>query len=770
MRFQSVGNLLLGALAAVLVPAATEARTCLMLYQMADNNLEYYLRQDYQELTNSAVVRRTDELRVWIYYDALNQGGQALPNTVDNNGNAVTSTFTGSRYVTYDPNYQQMRVDQELPGEQNSDTQASVQNFLEHALDDCLGDGFFSLFAIFSSHGGGFAGYGGDENGRLRSRQLLQTNAGVASAIRTALSNKGQSQLDVIGFDACLMQAVGAADDYEDVARYLLASEAVEPGHGWAYAYLTQAPDALTLAKEILTTFLAQTQGGSSHQSPKTMAILDTDKFSTFITSFESFASDILSLLQRQDADLHTAVARARSQSVAFEGIVDAVGSQNPSGLDIGSWLYNFQTLCSPGGDLQVDLETAISTYQDMFVDEGVGPGTSAGTGMHITWPNAGEFNANRALWNQVLFNNANYVTQITPNFKSFLQWYLVSNSPNNPNQDTICGSANAPPADDVANADPGALILVDSGGINAQTNTFEIRATIAQEVTQMLVEYSLDLSTPIQQVLIDKGYTPEEGEYLYLLGGDVAGSYTGARFSADWDQNFYFLNITSSGTFDALYVFDQGDGSRKIPAMYFPEANKEDVANLQFLDYLFFDFDHWIQQGARFSFLKFSVDEADGRINDNLSLFISNEAGVFAEQPRSAQGYIIPLIYVDALLQGKNINTLPGGFNQTVVPWGENIDYNILTTPVANVFNVIPDLDAVMVNMYAYNHGDPSAEPDNRYYDVRRERGNAGGFQVQPDSTETGPAELENSSASALLTTGLGLFAGIGMFLLGLF
>ena len=42
----------------------------------------------------------------------------------------------------------------------------------------------------------------------------------------------GPSKLQVLGFDACLMQAVGAADDYFDVADYILASEAVEPGHG----------------------------------------------------------------------------------------------------------------------------------------------------------------------------------------------------------------------------------------------------------------------------------------------------------------------------------------------------------------------------------------------------------------------------------------------------------------------------------------------------------------------------------------------------------
>ena len=151
------------------------------------------------------------------------------PNTVDSFGNALTSSFTGSRYITYDPSLGRMRVDTELAGEQNSDTPSSIQNFLQRALADCLPNGYDSLMAVFSSHGGGFAGYGGDENGR----KLLQTNAAIASGIRSALSNAGgPSKLEVIGFDACLMQAVGAADDYKDIADYLLASEAVEPGHG----------------------------------------------------------------------------------------------------------------------------------------------------------------------------------------------------------------------------------------------------------------------------------------------------------------------------------------------------------------------------------------------------------------------------------------------------------------------------------------------------------------------------------------------------------
>jgi len=773
MRFQSTGNLFVGALAAALLPAVTEAKTCLMLYQMADNNLEYYLRQDYQELTNSNVISSSD-LRTWIYYDALNQGGQALPNTVNINGNALTAAFTGSRYLTYDASIDKMRVDKELDGEQNSDTQASVTNFMEHALDDCLANGYESLMAVFSSHGGGFAGYGGDENGR----KLLQTNAGIASAVRSALDSSGYTgNLEVIGFDACLMQAVGAADDYKGVADYLLASEAVEPGHGWAYSYLETAETALQLAEQILTSFISQTQGGSSHQSPKTMAILDTKKFSVFIEAFENFSDDLLDLLKGGDVSLHSFVSRARASAVSFEGIVDAVGSTNPSGLDIGSWLEQFKTLCSPGEPLQSDLDTAISTYRDMFVDEAVGPGTSAGTGMHITWPNQGEYTSNTALWNRVLFNNANYVTQITPNFKAFLQWFLPSGSQAAGDGTSVCGIGAEAPSDLVAAAPEGALIIMGQAAPDAATRTYDLQATISVDVSQMLVEYGIDLSTPLKPVLEDKGYVPKDDEYLYLQGGNVAGTYDGSEFSAAWDQNFYFLNITGSSTFEALYVFDQGDGSKRIPAMYFPEENREDVANLQFLDYLFFDFDHWIEKGARFSFLTFSVDEAVGRVNDNLSLFISNEAGVFAEQPRAKGGLMIPLVYIDAFIQGRKLNTLPGGFNQTVISWSEDLDYNILTTPYENIFDVIPSTDAVVVNMYAYNHGDPTAEPDVKYYDVQRKRGQlSGGFQVQPDESggsqpvETTEEGYEGSASVRMTTSLAGIAAGLAMFALCLF
>ena len=151
MRFKSAETLVLGAWAAgLLLPVASQAKTCLMMYQLADNNLEFFIRNDYSELASSPVIRSPD-LRTWIYFDALNKGGQALPNTVDSSGQPESGTFTGSRYITYDSSYGKMRVDVEISGEVNSDLPSSIESFLEHALSDCLANGHDSLFVVFAS-------------------------------------------------------------------------------------------------------------------------------------------------------------------------------------------------------------------------------------------------------------------------------------------------------------------------------------------------------------------------------------------------------------------------------------------------------------------------------------------------------------------------------------------------------------------------------------------------------------------------------------------
>lgn len=232
MTPERISHLLFGGLAVgLLLSSVAEASICFMAYQIADSNLQPYLLQNFLDLSQSRAVASAD-FKTWIYFDS--DTGTPPPGLLDANGVAVSSTFTGSRYITYDRSLGAMKIDTQLSGEQNSDSPDVIQAFLEHALADCVANDYTSFMAVFSSHGGGLAGFGEDDHKR---RQLMQTNHKIVQAIRGALNNTAgaPSKLDVLGFDACSMQALGAADDYSEVAKYIVASEAVEPGHGMFY-------------------------------------------------------------------------------------------------------------------------------------------------------------------------------------------------------------------------------------------------------------------------------------------------------------------------------------------------------------------------------------------------------------------------------------------------------------------------------------------------------------------------------------------------------
>ncbi|CAB9515049.1 peptidase C11, clostripain [Seminavis robusta] len=769
MRKLMIVPLLLGVL-----PHIAHAKICLMMYQLADNDLEHFIRQDYVELVSSPVARGED-LRLWVYYDALN--GDTLPYTLDANDSPV-GAFAGSRYILYDRSVGYARVVRQFDTEIDSNAVDTIQTFLETAMRDCLDNGYESLMAVFSSHAGGFYGYGGDWNpGRRELQAVPQTNQNIAFAIKSALDNAaGGRKLDVLGFDACNMMAFGAADDYgaADVAVYLLASEALEPGHGWAYQYLNNAPNALTLAQEVVSTFLGQTQG-RAHQAPKTLAILDLQKFFTFLEAFEDFMGLFLPALQAGDVTLHTSAARSRTSAVSYEGTLDSLGARQPTSMDIGSWMAFLAHLCNPVGELGTSFQMAQSAYTDMFVTSGNGPGTAVGTGMHVLWPQQHVYNAQKATFDVILFGSSTYSTLAAPNFRAFLQWFLA-----NPNPGTQCS-----------------LIYDDTGTLNLGTNQFEVTAEIGPEVDDVTVEYAIDLSTPLKPLLESRGLTPNSDEYLYLKGGDLKGVFQGSTFSTSWDQNFYFLNVSfndqlealnagvndgsevskriqdfsDTAQFEALYVVDVGDGARRIPVMYFPEDKREAASKLGFVDYLLFDADYWFGLGAVYSYLVFSVNETVGRINDNLALYI-NDGNTYFEQPRENGGVLMPLVQIDAYIQERNLTLLPGGFNQTIIEWTTELNYNILTTNTSQVVNLIPSADAVTVNVYASDFGDPNREREVRNYDVYRpsRTSSTGGqpeFEETPTTATTSTTEKNSSGCfNGMLQLTNGLFlAALGLF-----
>lgn len=109
---------------------------------------------------------------------------------------------------------------------------------------------------IMWDHGGGsIAGFGDDEKFNHSYLTLLDMNyAFEKSAI-------AKDKLEFLGFDSCLMSTIEMAVVASDYAKYLVASEEIEPYDGWDYSFLSvlnddPKMDGAALGKEIVNCFM----------------------------------------------------------------------------------------------------------------------------------------------------------------------------------------------------------------------------------------------------------------------------------------------------------------------------------------------------------------------------------------------------------------------------------------------------------------------------------------------------------------------------------
>lgn len=87
-----------------------------------------------------------------------------------------------------------------------------------------------------------------------------------------------QKRFELFGFDACLMANLEALYNFRTFSRYYIASEDLEPGHGWNYTPILsalangQAVDGVALGKVIADGFIAQ---GAAAKNYRYNIILD---------------------------------------------------------------------------------------------------------------------------------------------------------------------------------------------------------------------------------------------------------------------------------------------------------------------------------------------------------------------------------------------------------------------------------------------------------------------------------------------------------------
>lgn len=112
-------------------------------------------------------------------------------------------------------------------GAHNMNEGGTLQDFVTWAIRTYPAE---RTLLMMWDHGSGYEGFGGDENFPDGPRSM--SIPALAAALQGAQAATGV-KLDYLGFDACLMATVEVAKILQPCARYLGASQELEPGSGW---------------------------------------------------------------------------------------------------------------------------------------------------------------------------------------------------------------------------------------------------------------------------------------------------------------------------------------------------------------------------------------------------------------------------------------------------------------------------------------------------------------------------------------------------------
>lgn len=256
--------------------AEDEPDWTIMVYMDADNNLEKFAIKDIQEMMRAG---SSDNLNIIVLIDRVpGESDESLPGL----GNFLDSRVL--RILPDDIEYLGSW------GEVNMGDPAVLSEFIEYA-----GTNFPARHYMLDiwNHGGGVSGVAWDDSNDNDNLKLPE----LAEALEDGLSAASIGAFDIIGFDACLMASVEVANAVEPYARFMLASEEVEPGHGWDYSSLTEATEhSSTTAKDLATAlahgFIAQAENAKT--SPGiTISLVDLDQLHNLLTALSDFVAAV---------------------------------------------------------------------------------------------------------------------------------------------------------------------------------------------------------------------------------------------------------------------------------------------------------------------------------------------------------------------------------------------------------------------------------------------------------------------------------------------
>jgi len=331
-------------------------------YSMADTNLEPFMVEDVNEL---GAVGSNDNLQIREFMDrSIEYGDDEL---IDQ------GAWTGARVLDLGaPGTTELVEDL---GDVNSADPALLATFIAEGIK-AHPAGHYAL--IISDHGASWPGIGPDEGSDYDVLNLAELTGGIADGLEQA----GVDKLDLLGFDACLMASYEVASAVAPLADRLVASQELEPGHGWDYrslALLADNPDATAdeFGTEIIAGFAAQAQEQGT-QEEITLGLIDLTKMG----EVDAALSDFAGALSEQAETVAPVVGQSEVTTLAFGKSPDE--SQDKHLSDLGLLAGS---IGADSPEVADQADALVAAVDSVVVDNVNGVATDGASGLSIYFP-----------------------------------------------------------------------------------------------------------------------------------------------------------------------------------------------------------------------------------------------------------------------------------------------------------------------------------------------------------------------------------------------
>ena len=236
-----------------------------------------------------------------------------------------------------------------------------------------------SLVILWNHGGGALGGVAYDEIYGLDSISMRE----LQNAFSLSFPDITEPVFDIIGFDACLMANIDTANTVSPYAKYMVASQELEPGNGWNYSGILKSisenpeisPEELGIA--ICDSFMEDCiEQGTSEEA--TLSLIDLAKADTLFDHFSKYGDELF-IHSLENETLFAALGRAANSSERYGGNNKEEGYTNM--VDIGGF---FENISIKNSDTDMWIHDALS---ESVIYQVKGPYRSYGSGLSCYYP-----------------------------------------------------------------------------------------------------------------------------------------------------------------------------------------------------------------------------------------------------------------------------------------------------------------------------------------------------------------------------------------------